>query len=62
MSVSWCTTAGFTPTTVPAGRVMSQIVAPVEGTTRSRGMETPGWRRIASRIAACLSGVSDDDR
>lgn len=37
---------------------MSQMVAPVEGTTRSRGMETPGWRRIASRIAACLDGVS----
>lgn len=46
----------MTPTTVPAGRVTSQMVAPPEGTTRSRGMETPGWRRIASRIAACLYG------
>lgn len=50
---TWMTGADML-TFVPAGRKCPQMVAPPSGTKRSRGKPTPGWRRIASFMAACL--------
>jgi hypothetical protein len=53
-SGSICTTGAIIDTFVPAASEKPQSVAPSGGTYRSSGRPTPGCRRVASFIMACL--------